>query len=34
MAGPKELWKKAQKKLKKKQTSDNINKNIPILNPF
>jgi len=34
MAGPSELWKNAQKKLKKKQTSDSINKNIPILNPF
>jgi len=34
MEGPKELWKNAQKKLKKKHTSDIINNNIPILNEF
>lgn len=32
--GPNEEWKKAQKKEKKKQTSDRINNNIPHLNPL
>jgi hypothetical protein len=34
IAGPKELWKKAQKKEKKKQTSERINNNIPHFNPL
>ena len=34
MAGAKLLWKNAQKKEKKKQTSEAINNNIPNFNPF
>ena len=33
IVGTKLLWKKAQKKRKNKQTSDNINKSIPYFNP-
>jgi hypothetical protein len=34
ISGPKALWKNPQKNEKKKQTSDKINNNIPIFNPF
>jgi hypothetical protein len=34
MSGPRALWKKPQKKEKKKQTSDRMNKIIPYCNPF
>ena len=32
--GPNELWKNAQKKEKKKHTSDKMNNNIPHFNPL
>jgi hypothetical protein len=34
ISGPNALWKNAQKNEKKKQTSDNMNNNIPYLNPL
>jgi hypothetical protein len=34
IAGPNELWKKAQKNEKKNITSDVINNNIPHFNPL
>jgi hypothetical protein len=34
IVGPKEEWKKAQKKEKKNITSEVINNNIPYLNPL
>jgi hypothetical protein len=34
MDGPNELWKKAQKKEKKKHTSDKIKRSIPHLSPL
>jgi hypothetical protein len=34
IAGPNELWKKAQKKEKKKHTSDKMNNNIPHFKPL
>ena len=34
IVGDNELWKKAQKNEKKKQTSDKINKSIPHLKPL
>jgi len=34
IVGPNELWKKAQKKEKKKHTSDKINRSIPHFSPL